>query len=123
MLKTFLLVVVAVVLGGTGHVMLAKGMRPVGDLTEAAAGRLGGMVMRAVSNPWVLLGVVLQASFFVLYLTLLSRADVSQVLPMTALDYVVVALLAQYALGEGVTLERWAGIGLIGAGVFLVSRT
>ena len=123
MLKTFLVVLVAVVLGGAGHVMLSKGMRPVGDLTEATDGRLRGMVTRAVSSPWVLVGVALQASFFFLYLALLSRADVSQVLPMTALDYVVVALLAQWALGEGVTAARWAGIGLITAGVFLVSRT
>ena len=123
MLKTFLLVLVAVALAGTGHVLLAKGMKPVGDLTEAPAGRLGGMIGRAVSSPWLLLGVVFRASFFFLYLTLLSRADVCQVLPMTALDYVVVALLAQVVLGEVVTAVRWAGIGLIVAGVFLVTRT
>lgn len=123
MLKTFLLVLVAVAVGGTGHVMLAKGMKPVGDLTEAPMGRLGGMIARAVSSPWLLAGVVLQASFFFLYLTLLSRAEVSQVLPMTALDYVVVALLAQGLLGESVTTLRWAGIALITTGVFLVSRT
>jgi hypothetical protein len=123
MLKTFLLVLVAVVLGGVGHIMLAKGMRPIGDLTESSTGRLGAMVVGAVSSPWVLVGVALQASFFFLYLALLSRADVSQVLPMTALDYIVVALLAQWALGEGVTAVRWAGIGLITTGVFLVSRT
>jgi len=123
MLKTFLLVVVAVVLGGAGHVMLAKGIRPVGDLTEAPTGRIAGMVTRAIGSPWVLVGLALQAAFFFMYLTLLSRADISQVLPMTALDYIVVALLAQWALGEGVTVARWAGIGLITAGVFLVSRT
>ena len=123
MLKTFLLVVMAVVLGGTGHVMLAKGIRPVGDLTEAPTGRIAGMVTRVISSPWVLAGVALQAAFFFLYLTLLSRADISQVLPMTALDYIVVALLAQWALGEGVTLVRWAGIGFIVLGVALVART
>jgi drug/metabolite transporter (DMT)-like permease len=123
MLKTLVLVLVAAVIGGTGHVMLAKGMRTVGDLTEAPAERLGGMIGRALSNPWLLLGVALQATFFALYLTLLSRANVSQVLPMTAVDYIVVALLAQLVLGELVTATRWAGIGLIVAGVFLVSRT
>jgi drug/metabolite transporter (DMT)-like permease len=123
MLKTFLLVLVAVTVGGAGHVMLAKGMKPVGDLTEAPSGRLGGMVIRVVTDPRILLGVALQAVFFFLYLTLLSRADVSQLLPMTALDYIVVALLAQWALGEVVTPARWAGIGLITVGVFLVSRT
>ena len=123
MAKTLLLVVVAVVLGGAGHVLLSKGIRPVGDLTEAPSGRLGGMAARALSNPWLVLGVALQAAFFFMYLTLLSRTDVSQLLPMTALDYIVVALLAQWILGEVVTPARWAGIGLIAVGVALVSRT
>ena len=123
MIKTLVLILIAGLLGGTGHVMLAKGMKTIGDLTEAPSSRLGGMVGRVVSNPWVLLGVVLQASFFFLYLTLLSRAEVSQVLPMTAFDYIVVALLAQLVLGELVTPARWVGIGFIVLGVFLVSRT
>jgi len=122
-LKTMIIVLIAAVLGGTGHVFLAKGMRPVGDLIEAPTDRLGGMVTRAISNPWLIFGVVLQASFFFIYLTLLSRADVSLVLPLTAVDYIVVAVLAQFMLGEIVTPIRWAGMGLIVAGVGLLSRT
>ena len=121
--KTLILVVIAVVIGGTGHVMLSKGMRTVGDLTEAPATRVGAMVASALSNPWLIFGVVLQASFFFIYLTLLSRADVSQVLPMTALDYVVVALLARLLIDEVITPARWGGIVLIIVGVLLVSRT
>ena len=123
MVKTMVIVLIAAALGGTGHVFLAKGMRPVGDLTEAPSHRVGGMVARAVANPWLLVGVVLQASFFFIYLMLLSRADVSLVLPLTAIDYIVVAVLAQYMLGEVVTLVRWTGMGLIVAGVGLLSRT
>jgi drug/metabolite transporter (DMT)-like permease len=122
-IKTLVLVVIAGVLGGTGHVLLSKGMRAVGDLTEAPAGLWGGMLTRALGNPWTLLGVALQATFFLMYLTLLSRADVSKILPLTAFDYIVVAFLAQYLLGEPVTPGRWTGIGLIVAGVYLVSRT
>jgi len=123
MLKTFVLVLIAAIIGGTGHVMLSKGMKTVGDLTEAPSSKLGGMVGRAVANPWLLLGVVLQATFFFMYLTLLSRADVSQILPMMAIDYIVVAVLAQALLGEVVTGARWAGIGFVVVGVALVSRT
>jgi drug/metabolite transporter (DMT)-like permease len=98
MLKTFLLVLVAVVLGGAGHVMLSKGMKPIGDITEAPSSRIGGMVWGAVTDPRVLAGVALQAIFFFVY-------------------------LAQWALGEVITPARWAGIGLITVGVVLVSRT
>ena len=123
MLKTFVLVVIAVVISGAGHVMLSKGMRSVGDLTDSAAGRLPPMVWSAVSNPWVLVGVALQACFFFMYLALLSRTEVSQLLPLTALDYIVVALLASVILAEPITPARWTGIGFIVLGVVLVSRT
>ena len=122
MVKTLVIVLIAAVLGGTGHVFLAKGMRPVGDLIDAPSNRLG-MVVRAISNPWLILGVVLQASFFFIYLALLTRADVSLVLPLTAIDYIVVAVLAQLMLGEVVTPVRWTGMALIVVGVGLLSRT
>ena len=123
MIKTIVLVFVAGMLGGTGHVLLSKGMKTVGDLTEAPSSLVAGMVSRAASNPWLLLGVLLQASFFFLYLTLLSRADVSKVLPMTAFDYIVVAVLAHLILAEPITPVRWTGIGFIVLGVALVSRS
>ena len=123
MIKTVVLVLIAGLLGGTGHVLLSKGMKTVGDLTEAPTSLVGGMIARAVGNPWLILGVVLQASFFFLYLTLLSRDDVSKILPMTAFDYIVVASLAYLILNEPVTPARWTGIGFIVLGVFLVSRT
>jgi drug/metabolite transporter (DMT)-like permease len=123
MLKTFVLVLIAVLIGGAGHVMLSKGMRAVGDLTAAPSSMLSAMIVRAVSSPWLLLGVALQATFFVMYLALLSRANVSQVLPLTAIDYIVVALLARLLLAEPVTPARWAGILLIATGAVLVSRT
>ena len=121
--KTFLIVLIAVTIGGTGHVLLSKGMRTIGDMTEAGPGMFGPMAWRAVTNHWVMLGVALQATFFCVYLMLLSRAKITQVLPMTAMDYVVVALLAQAILGETVSLTRWAGIGFVTAGVLLISRT
>jgi drug/metabolite transporter (DMT)-like permease len=122
-IKTLGLVFIAAVLGGTGHVMLSKAMKTVGDLTEAPTSVMGGMIARALGNPWLVLGVALQAGFFLMYLTLLSRADVSKILPMTALDYIVVAVLASLVLAEPVTPARWTGIGFIVVGVALVART
>ena|SRR5688572_1900545 len=123
MVKTLVLVLIACVLGGAGHVFLAKGMKTIGDMTEAPSSRLGAMVGRTLSNPWVLCGVFLQALFFAMYLVLISRADVSMVLPLTAIDYIVVVFLAQMLLGESVTSMRWVGVALIVVGTTLVSRT
>jgi uncharacterized membrane protein len=54
-------------------------------------------------------------------MALLSWADLSYVLPVTSVGYVVVALIAKVMLHEAITGRRWAGIVLIMAGVALVS--
>jgi uncharacterized membrane protein len=117
MARTLALVALASLLGALGHVVLAKGMKLVG------AGAAGSALARTLSNPWVLLGVALQAAFFFMYMALLSREDVSKILPLTTLSYVVVGVLAQFVLAEAVSPLRWTGIGLIVAGVLLVGRT
>ena len=102
---------------------LSKGMRGIGDMTEAGRGALFSMALSAATNPWVILGVAMQAVFFFAYLALLSRTSLTVILPLTAMDYVVVALVAQAVLGESVGLVRWTGIGFVTAGVLLISRT
>jgi len=53
----------------------------------------------------------------------LSRLPVSQAYPVLSVGYIITALLAWITLGESVSLARWSGIGLIIAGVVLVSRS
>ena len=118
MAGTLALVLLASLLGGVGHVVLAKGMKLVGVATAA-----GTPLARVLGNPWVLLGVALQAAFFFLYMALLSREDVSKILPLTTLSYLVVGFLAQFMLAEPVTPLRWTGIGFIVLGVVLVGHT
>ena len=52
----------------------------------------------------------------------LSWADLTYVLPATSLGYVLLAIIAKFALHEQVSLTRWLGILLISAGVGFVTR-
>ena len=72
-------------------------------------------------RPVVALGVVLLILWMVSRMTLLSWADLSYVLPVTSVGYVLVALAGRVLLHEQITARRWAGIGLIMTGVALVS--
>ena len=71
--------------------------------------------------PGSLLGIGLLILFFCSYLTALSWADLTYVLPATALSYVLMALLASLLLHENVTVAHWLGIALITAGVGFVA--
>jgi drug/metabolite transporter (DMT)-like permease len=75
----------------------------------------------ALFRPWLALGVLLLIAWMLLRMALLSWADLSYVLPVTAVGYVLVAIVGKVLLDEQITMKRWAGIGLIVAGVALVS--
>jgi len=117
-LRKYLVLAAMILFNALGDVSLEYGMNKVGAIH---AGRLADAV-GAVFTPWVGLGILLLLCFFACYLTALSWADLSYVLPATALGYVVIALLAQWLLGETVTLTRWAGIALVGGGVLFLAR-
>src|SRR5271167_5078175 len=92
-------------------------MRDFGAVTTANWHQLFGVVL----NPWVLTGIGLLFLFFGSYLTALSWADLTYVLPATALSYVLMALLGKFFLHENVTTSRWLGIALITIGVGFVT--
>ena len=72
-------------------------------------------------QPWVTLGVLLLILWMLSRMALLSWADLSYVLPLTSVGYVLVALAGRVFLNERITPLRWSGIVLIVAGVALVS--
>jgi hypothetical protein len=117
------LLVLMVLFGSAGDVLLSKGMREIGEVSDwspAALLRTGLAVFRSAT---VWLGISGLALFFVCYLLVLSWADFSFVLPASAASYVLVPLLGNLALGEFVSPLRWAGIALIAAGVAFVGLT
>lgn len=73
--------------------------------------------------PWVLAGVTLLVLWVLSRVTLLSRADLSYVLPVTSIGYVLNAVMGFIFLGERISGERWTGTLLIVAGTALVGLT
>jgi drug/metabolite transporter (DMT)-like permease len=71
-------------------------------------------------HPWAALGVALLILWLLSRMTLLSWADLSYILPVTSIGYVLVAFVGRWLLDERITRVRWAGIVLIMAGVALV---
>ena len=98
-----------------GEALLAKGMKQ----TNSVTGNLW-MQIRGVLNPAVLFGTMLMTAYFILYMLALKWADISFVLPFTALSYLIVALLAKFYLHEIVTPSRWLGVAIIMLGVVVV---
>jgi drug/metabolite transporter (DMT)-like permease len=117
-LRQYLILALVSLCGPLGDTCLSRGMTALPDVTLAHPLTL----IAAVFTPWVAGGVALLITFFACYLTALSWADLSYVLPATGFGYVIVAVLARFWLHEPVSLERWAGIVLITIGVGFVAQ-
>src|SRR5574341_727793 len=84
-------------------------MQQVGSIASYDPLKLVVSSLRALTNPYVLAGVGLLMIFFLAHMIVLSWADLSYVLPMTAVGYVLVTFLGWWWLGEAVSALRWAG--------------
>ena len=116
--RRYLILLAIVFSASVGDVLLSVGMKQIGAIH---ASRWFDLLI-ALSNPFVALGIVCLLVFFASYLTALSWADLTYVLPATSLGYIVVALLSKFWLHETVSTSRWLGILLISAGVGFVAN-
>ncbi|MDD5284457.1 MAG: EamA family transporter [Desulfuromonadaceae bacterium] len=123
MLKTLIVMIIAITAGAVGDIFLTLGMKSSGDISTMGLRQIIDTALKALTNWRLILGTAMQAVYFGLWLAVLSWEDLSVALPLQALSYIVVAFLAQWYLGENVSPMRWAGICLICVGVVMVTRS
>ncbi len=78
-------------------------------------------LLPVVKSPQVLIGTAFEALHFGILMELLSVSDVSYIIPLTSVGYVLTPLSALFFLGERIPPLRWFGILLVCAGVAAVS--
>jgi drug/metabolite transporter (DMT)-like permease len=110
--RTAAFLLLVIVTNVAGNLSLSHGMK-----------QPGSGVLTALIDPWVLGGIALLVVWTVSRMALLRWADLSYVLPVTALGYVLNALAGRFLLQETVSWERWAGTLLIVAGAALAGST
>jgi len=112
-LKTWLCAAVVILSNVSGDFCLKRGL-PAALATPAE-------YIVALFRPWAAAGVLLLILWLLSRMALLSWADLSYVLPVTSIGYVLVAFAGKWLLYEEITATRWTGIALIVAGVSLVT--
>ena len=117
--RKYLVLAGITVFSTAGDSLLARGMKDLGNITVSLH-NLSGLLL-SILNPWVAAGILLLLAFFACYMSALSWADLTYVLPATSLSYVLVALIGHFRLHEEISLTRWLGIALIAAGVGFVA--
>jgi drug/metabolite transporter (DMT)-like permease len=116
----FILFVLIIVVGTWGELCLGRAMRETGELQRFRFGEAAKLLWGAMRVKWIWIGVAMMTVAFFALLLLLSFEDVSFVVPVTALNYLVGAVGGIFFLGERVDPQRWIGISLVCIGVTLV---
>ncbi|MBM3830587.1 MAG: hypothetical protein FJ406_08635 [Verrucomicrobia bacterium] len=123
MTKILAILIAGLVCEAIGVVFLSKGLKQIGEVKQVNAGEIWRAVKAGVTNANILLGVALEAAFFVALLVLLSRSDVSFIWPLTAMGFVLTTLTAKFILQEDIPPLRWLGVLLIMLGAGIITYT
>jgi ceramide glucosyltransferase len=117
---TAFMVLMVVFSNAAGDVFLTRGMKQVGDVSALGRFQIFGTIKQIVGNLNFIAGVACLAVSFFSFLTVLSWANLSFVVPATAIVYVVTVLGAKFFLKEQIDWMRWAGTFLVCLGVALI---
>ncbi len=121
-IKTLVMVLAMVVCANVGDLMLKRGMTQIGAVEISPVG-LQHALLSTITNGTIWIGIFFLTGFMFSYMTVLSWADYSYVMPAGAFGYALLTLLAVVFLHETVSPRRWVGVFLICIGVLLVGQT
>jgi uncharacterized membrane protein len=105
-----------------GDLMLKRGMLEIGAVHMSAPG-IWHALLSTIHNGAIWLGISFLIGFTLCYMTAVSWADYSYVMPAGAFGYALQTMLAVVILHEVVNAQRWFGVVLIVLGVMLVGQT
>lgn len=123
-LHTWATIFAVVITATAGDILIAGGMRKLGDLDDIRAkSGLGGAVRSVLSSSMFLAGICCMSLSFFSLLFALSGADLSLIAPATAsLTFITTAAAAKLFLKENVDKRRWLAALFVCAGVALLAR-
>jgi ceramide glucosyltransferase len=119
-MKTFLLLAMLIVFSSLGEILSARGMKQIGEVSFRPR-LLLRTIPQLFTNRNLIIGVVCLAFSFFSFLSLLSYADLSFVVPLTAMGYLTNTIGAKFLLHEKISKERWWGTLLVTFGVAIIS--
>jgi multidrug transporter EmrE-like cation transporter len=119
---TWVLLLAGVFLNAAAQLLLKAATRHSGELVGDSGRISWSSVMSLMGAVPLWVGLVCYGVSLIVWLGALSRVPVSTAYPLLSIGYVVNAFAAAALFGEALTLPKLAGIGLICAGVFTLTR-
>lgn len=119
--KSKILLIASILVGSCGQVMMKHGVGSLGGISFQ--GSFMAELLKILTNPFILLGLICCLVGMLLWLTVISKLELSFAYPIVALSYIVILLYGIAVFHEKASLIRIAGIASIMIGVVLTART
>ena len=119
-MSSIILIFITIILAVTGQVLLKKGMNKIGNISIS---QISSNLLKIFTNFYILTALLIFIIAFLLWLTILSKFDLSFAYPLVATGYILIALISFIFLKENLTIMRWLGIFLIAIGSYIITRT
>ncbi len=120
-LKPKILLIFSILVGSCGQIMMKLGVNSIGGVSLHGAPEQA--LIHIFTCPYIIAGLFCVGISMLLWLTVISKLELSFAYPIVALSYIIILLFGWLALSERINATRIAGIGCIMAGVVLISRT
>jgi drug/metabolite transporter (DMT)-like permease len=117
------LALVSISMSAVAQLLFKVGMSAAPVRAALADGAAAGVARAVALSPGVMGGLALYGLGTVLWLGVLSRAELSQAYPFVGLSFVLTAVFGAVWFNDSLSAQRIAGIMAIVAGVYLVGRS
>lgn len=119
-MSNFILLLVSVAFGATGQFLFKVGMQSYGQVSAVGAFR---HLTSIIITPQVFSGFVLFGLSSVLWLSVISKSQLSYAYPMVSMGYVLTLIMSRVFLNEQVGFYKIIGTILIISGVLFISKS
>ena len=121
-MKTLSLAILSICLSVAAQFTLKVGVSTEGVRLALSQPQSISALRAVLTNNHIMVGFLLYGLGAAAWLGVLAQWDVSKAYPLAGLGFVLTGAIG-FITGEQVTLQRAAGMVMIGAGVYVVSRS
>lgn len=121
-LKVFLLIVLNDMVDAAAQLLLKKGASQTG-FSDITPDNFFSFINNGIHSWALWLGILVYALNFLVWIVVLTKAELSVAMPVGSTTYLVIPLLSIFYFHEHVSLLRWCGILFIILGIHFVAQS
>ncbi len=119
-MNNILMILGSVLLNALAQLLIRKGMLQIGSV---GVGNIVESIVPMITNLWLWGAMLSYAVSILMWMSVLSKVEVSYAYPFLSVGYIVAAVAGYALFSENLSITRIAGIIVICIGVILISRS